>query len=72
MGQAESTVRQIREIFEVLDELQKLAHVADLGFVAQAGDMKFQLPPDKVEALKQKFQAQKDVLRGKIGGLQAI
>lgn len=72
MGQAESSVRQVREIYEIADELQKLAAVADAGFVAKAGDMKFPLPPDKVEAIKQKFQEAKDKLRAKAGGLQAI
>ena len=72
MGQAESTVRQIREIYELMDELSKLAAVADSGFVAKAGDMKFPLPPDKVETLKAQFADAKDRLRAKAGGLQVI
>lgn len=72
MGQAESTVRQIREIYEIADELQKLAAVADSGFVAKAGDMKFPLPPEKVAEIKAKFSDAKDRLRSKAGGLQEI
>lgn len=72
MGQAESTVRQIREIYETLDELSKLAAVADSGFVAKAGDMKFPLPPEKVDLLKNQFREAKDKLRAKAGGLQEI
>lgn len=57
MGQSETQLRKIREAYAFLDELNKLAAVADEGFIAKAGDYNFKLPPDQVNLIRSKFTA---------------
>ena len=72
MGQAEATMRHIRETYALLEDLGKMAHIADIGFRVNIGGMEVGLPMDKVAELKQKFQTLKEQIRGKVLNIQNI